>query len=190
MKRSLFLAAGAAAGLMVLAPAAALATTPTTTPATTTTSAPDDGPLITQSLGFNPVAARPGDRIKLAFHCVTTVGHDAPLSIRSAALDFDRTDAQRWYSAKVKDVKPGKYDAVLNCGGATSTASFQVLPRKAPVTDKKQVAKVPAGAPQTGGTDGPIDDGSNGLALAAGAMGVLAVGGAGMVAVGRRRRTR
>ena len=185
MKRSLFLAAGAAAGLMVLAPAAALATTP----ATTTTSTPDDGPLITESLSFNPTAARPGDRIKLAFHCVTTVGHDVPLSIKSAALEFDRAGAQRWYSAKVKDVKPGKYDAVLNCGGATSTASFQVLQKKAPVTDKKQVAKVPAGAPQTGGTDGPIDDGSNGLALAAGAMGVLAVGGAGMVAVGRRRRT-
>ncbi|MEU4668793.1 hypothetical protein AB0F91_12665 [Amycolatopsis sp. NPDC023774] len=44
------------------------------------------------------------------------------------------------------------------------------------------------GAPQTGGTDGPVDDSSSGRAVAAGAMGVLAVGGAGMVLARRRSR--
>jgi len=185
MKRSLFLAAGAAAGLMLLAPAAALATTPTTTPATPTTTTPGDGPLITQPLRVNPDKARPGDRVGLTFHCVTSGDQKVVLTVKSVALDFDRTGAQRWTSAKVKDVKPGKYDVVLGCGAVTSTASIQVLP-KAPV--KKQVEKVPAGAPQTGGTDGPVDGGPDGVVMAAGAMGVLAAGGAGLVVLSRRRR--
>ena len=189
MKRSLFLAAGAAAGLMLLAPAAALATTPTTptatpTTPTTTSPAPSDGPTITLPLSVDPAKARPGDRVKLAFGCVTR--HGEVLTIHSVALDFDRTGAERWGSAKVKDVKPGKYDVVMGCGAVTSTASIQVLPKKTPA--KKQVEKVPAGAPQTGGTDGPVDGGPDGVAMAAGAMGVLAVGGAGLV-VARRRRS-
>ena len=184
MKCSLFLAAGTAAGMMLLAPAAALATTPTAP----TTTATGDGPLITQSLGLNPTQARPGDRIKLAFHCVISGPGELVVTAKSVALDFDRTGANRWTSAKVKDVKPGKYDVVLGCGSLTSTASLQVVAKKAPVkTPPKQVGKVPAGAPQTGGTDGPIGDDSNGPALAAGAMGVLAVGGAGLVALRRRR---
>ena len=60
-----------------------------------------------------------------------------------------------------------------------------MLPAKNPAP--KQVAKVPAGAPQTGGTDGPADGSGTPLAAAA-AMGVLAVGGSGLVLARRARR--
>ena len=67
----------------------------------------------------------------------------------------------------------------LYCGPEHSTAWFEVLPAA------KQVAKVPSGAPQTGGTDRPVDD--SGFPAAA-AMGVLAVGGTGLVLARRARR--
>ncbi|MGW3999341.1 hypothetical protein ACWEF6_38100 [Amycolatopsis sp. NPDC004772] len=39
----------------------------------------------------------------------------------------------------------------MYCAHADSSTVFEVLPAA------KQVAKVPSGAPQTGGTDGPVD---------------------------------
>ena len=181
MKRSLFLAAGAAAGLMLLAPAAALATTPTTS-----TPVDPDGPMtrVKRQLTVSPAKARPGDRVKLDFACAAWPGED--ITGKSVALDFDRTGAARLATAKVKDVKPGKYPVVIACGAETTSATLEVLPKKTPA--KKQVEKVPAGAPQTGGTDGPVDGGPDGVVMAAGAMGVLAAGGAGLVVLSRRRR--
>ncbi|WP_410607672.1 hypothetical protein [Amycolatopsis sp. lyj-109] len=196
--------AGVAAAFLVLAPGAALATTPTGAPATPSTSTirtappsptgmptvtptPDpgtdfpDGPIarINRSLTVSPGKAVPGARVKLDFVC-RTHGPDEKVSVQSAALAFGKPgDPARWATATVKDVKPGKYAVTMYCAHEDSTTFFEVLPAA------KQVAKVPSGAPQTGGTDGPADD--SGFPAAA-AMGMLAVGGTGLVLARRARR--
>ncbi|MEV6829758.1 hypothetical protein [Amycolatopsis sp. NPDC051102] len=180
--------AGVAAAFAILAPSAALAATPTTTPSTpatpsaTPTTQPEypDGPLtrITRLLTVAPAKALPGAHVKLDFACQTR-GPEEKVSVRSAALVFPAPG--NFAAAEVQDVKPGKYPVTLHCGPETYTARFEVLPAK------KQVTKVPAGAPQTGGTDGPAD-GSGGPLAAAAAMGVLAVGGGGLVLARRAWR--
>ncbi|MFF4592982.1 hypothetical protein [Amycolatopsis sp. NPDC001370] len=106
--------------------------------------------------------------------------------------DLDTATVYQTLADVNKNAKPGTYTVTFLCGKAKLTESFKVLPAKdavaTPPTTPKQVTKVPVGAPQTGGTDGPVDDSSSGLAVAAGAMGVLAVGGAGMVLARRRSR--
>ncbi|WIX79767.1 hypothetical protein QRX50_02905 [Amycolatopsis carbonis] len=91
-----------------------------------------------------------------------------------------------------KDAKPGTYAVTFVCGEVTASQSFKVLPpepaAQTPPTAPKQVTEIPVGAPQTGGTDGPVDGSSSGLAMAAGAMGVLTLGGAAAVLVRRRPR--
>ncbi|WP_043791107.1 hypothetical protein [Amycolatopsis balhimycina] len=175
--------AGAAAAFLVLAPGAALAATPTTTPAapvTSTTPGNDfpDGPMtrISKQLSLSPGKALPGARVNLDFGCSTRPYEK--VDVRSAALAADRPG---FAFGTVRKVKPGKYAVTLHCGPETSTATLEVLPLK------KQVGKVPAGAPQTGGTDGPVDSSGTPLAAAA-AMGVLAVGGSGLVLARRARR--
>ncbi|MDS0135211.1 MULTISPECIES: hypothetical protein [unclassified Amycolatopsis] len=193
--------AGVAAAFLVLAPGAALATTPTGGPATPSTStirtAPPsptgmptvprttdpgtdfpDGPIarINRSLTVVPGKAVPGTRVKLDFVC-RTHGPDEKVSVQSAALAFDKSGA--WATAVVKDVKPGKYTVTMYCAHEDSSTVFEVLPAA------RQVAKVPSGAPQTGGTDGPVD--GSGFPAAA-AMGVLALGGTGLVLARRARR--
>jgi len=191
MKRSLFLAAGAAAGLMLLAPAAALATTPTPTP-----TAPSKPAAKPEVFTVTPGHGLPGARVRIAIVC------DGGAYLSSKGLDlvkdgiYPGTKPDTYvlrYDGYVRNVRPGNYTVDLRChkdGRADIHASVPfVVEAKQATPDKKQVAKVPSGAPQTGGTDGPIDEGPNGVALAAGAMGVLAAGGAGLVALGRRRRT-
>ncbi|WP_328613718.1 hypothetical protein OHS18_35515 [Amycolatopsis sp. NBC_00355] len=183
MKNTL-LAAGAAAAFLVLTPAAALAATPTGTPTTEPSkSAPEypDGPMtrITRQLTVVPGRAAPGSLVKLDFACRTR-GPEEKVSVASAAITYDVHGKSA--TAKVNQVKPGKYAVTLHCGPEKSTAYLEVLGAK------KQVAKVPAGAPQTGGTDGPVDGSPAGPLAAAGAMGVLALGGGGLVLARRTRR--
>jgi hypothetical protein len=182
--------AGVAAAFLILAPGAALAATPTASPSPSTsptasptkptTTAPDDpeGPMtrISKQLTLSPGKALPGARVNLDFGCSTRPYEK--VSVRSAALVADRPG---FAFGTVANVKPGKYAVTLHCGPETSTASLEVLPAK------KQVGKVPSGAPQTGGTDGPADGSGSPLAAAA-AMGVLAVGGSGLVLARRARR--
>jgi hypothetical protein len=188
MKNTL-LAAGAAAAFLVLTPAAALAATPTGTPAPATakptaaaTSVPEypDGPMtrITRQLTVVPGRAAPGALVTLDFGCGTRP--EETVSVTSAAISYNPFGKSK--TAKVKEVKPGKYAVTLHCGPETSTAYLEVLGAK------KQVAKVPAGAPQTGGTDGPADGSQSGPTAAAAAMGVLALGGGGLVLARRTRR--
>jgi hypothetical protein len=191
--------AGVAAAFLVLAPTAALAATPNapatsasptestkpaepTTP-TTTEPADPEGPMsrITRLLTVSPGKALPGAHVTLDFACQTREPAEK-VTVRSAALVFSKPG--NLGDGTVEDVKPGKYAVTLHCGPETSTASFEVLSAKQPA---KQVAKVPAGAPQTGGTDGPAD-GSGAPLAAAAAMGVLAVGGSGLVLARRARR--
>ncbi|WP_370946662.1 hypothetical protein AB5J62_03655 [Amycolatopsis sp. cg5] len=95
-----------------------------------------------------------------------------------------------------KTAKPGSYSISFVCKGKKVSSSFVVEPaKKAPPKKEapakavpkkeavKQVAKVPAGAPQTGGTDDPAD---HTAAFAVAGAAVLAAGGAGFV--GYRRR--
>ncbi|MEU5266376.1 hypothetical protein [Amycolatopsis sp. NPDC021455] len=183
--KNAIVAAGAAAAFLVLAPGAALAATPTTAPspvpATKATLPVDpEGPFsrITRLVTLSPVKAMPGAHVKLDFACQTREA-DEKIYVHSPALAFHK--AGNWADGTVKTVKPGKYAVTLHCGPETSTATLEVLPLK------EQVAKVPAGAPQTGGTDGPVDGSGTPLAAAA-AMGVLAVGGSGLVLARRARR--
>ncbi|MEA5365919.1 hypothetical protein VA596_40780 [Amycolatopsis sp., V23-08] len=176
--------AGVAAAFLVLAPTAALAADTPSAPATATTK-PEypDGPMtrVKKQLTVSPSKARPGARVNFDFGCSTWPNET--VSIRSAAVVPDKPG---FASGTVANVKPGKYSVTLHCGIETSTTSFEVLPA-AGNPAPKQVAKVPAGAPQTGGTDAP-DGGSDAPLAAAAAMGVLAVGGSGLVLARRARR--
>jgi hypothetical protein len=176
--------AGVAAAFLVLAPGAALAsTTPTPTP-TTTKPSDENGPQtrVTRALSISPSSAKPGTHVLVDFRCQTR-GPDENVSVNSGALSFAKPG--NWGDATVKTVKPGKYLVTLHCGPEFQQLWFVVQPaRKQPA---KQVTKVPAGAPQTGGTDGPAGDSGTPLA-AAGAMGVLALGGSGLVLARRVRR--
>jgi hypothetical protein len=183
MKKSAVVA-GVAAAFLVVAPSAALAAAPTTpstsaAPATTEPEYPD-GPMtrVTKQLSLSPAKALPGARVKFDFGCSTRPGED--VDVRSAALVADKPG---FSFGTVKNVKPGKYSVTLHCGPETSTATLEVLAKQ----PAKQVTKVPAGAPQTGGTDGPVD-GSGAPVAAAAAMGVLALGGSGLVLARRARR--
>ncbi|MFJ8913485.1 hypothetical protein [Amycolatopsis sp. NPDC102389] len=198
MKRTIMLTAGTVAGFLLFAPGAALATSPTNAPSSSSSPAPSpsgssesptedpDGPGphaspvgILKDLTLSPAKGKPGDRVKLDFQCATR-GNEFGPKVTSAALKVDSAnsiDSAKW-SATVKDVKPGKYPVTLTCWGQKSTVTFEVL------GTKNQVAKVPSGAPQTGGTDGPAD--YTGVLAAVGGGLALVAGGAGFAAYRRR----
>jgi hypothetical protein len=189
--KNAIVAAGAAAAFLVLAPGAALAATPTSAPspvpATKATLPVDpEGPMtrITRLVTLSPAKALPGAHVKLDFACQTR-GLEEKVYVHSPALAFHKAGTGNWADGTVKNVKPGKYAVTLHCGPEDYTAWLEVLPARKEAA--KQVAKVPAGAPQTGGTDGPSGDSGTPLAAAA-AMGVLAVGGSGLVLARRARR--
>ncbi|MEV6901298.1 hypothetical protein [Amycolatopsis sp. NPDC051372] len=214
MKRIAVFSSILAAGLLTAAPAFAAESTAPTTPAqpTSSTSTPvpptSDKPTPPTgehrqpkpSLTVLPRAARAGDSVTARVVCPPKTS----MKLSSTVITFGELEAvgteQPLETAYVyqtpadvnKNAKPGTYTVTFLCGKAKLTQSFKVLPAKDAVvttpTTPKQVTKVPMGAPQTGGTDGPVDDSSSGLAVAAGAMGVLAVGGAGMVLARRRSR--
>ncbi|WP_037366015.1 hypothetical protein [Amycolatopsis orientalis] len=216
MKRTVVFSALVATGMLSAAPAFA-AEAPTTPPATSTATTPPTTtpPTTEEPPGGNPgvpkafirvlpSSGHAGDRVTVRVGCEASEIHN----LKSAALQFGKlhpvgpqNDPAKapvsQGSATVRaGVKPGVYAVSVSCGSADVTAKFTVLgakpapkPTPAPGPAPKQVSKVPSGAPQTGGTDGPVaDDQSNlGLPIAAGAMGVLALGGTGLVAARRRR---
>ncbi|EME57612.1 hypothetical protein [Amycolatopsis decaplanina] len=187
MKRTVMLAAGTVAGFVLLAPGVALATSPSATPPSSPSASPSptpsedpDGPGphaspvgILKDLTVSPAKGKPGDQVKLDFNCATR-GNEFGPKVTSAALTVNST---KW-SATVKDIKPGKYPVTLTCWGQKSTVTFEVLGKK------NQVAKVPAGAPQTGGTEGPAD--YTGVLAAVGGGLALVAGGVGITAYRRR----
>ncbi|MFJ7210187.1 hypothetical protein [Amycolatopsis sp. NPDC098790] len=183
MKKTVVVA-GVAAAFLVVAPGAALAsTTPTTTPEP----ASEHAGVPKAYLRVLPKVARPGGKVEIRLGCAaeSTQGLTSPaLTISALRRTGPQTDPavapSAVATAVVKQVEPGVYPVAFSCGGAEITAKFTVLGASA----AKQVTKVPAGAPQTGGTDGPSD--GNPLAAAA-AMGVLAAGG-GLVLAKRARR--
>ncbi|MEV4148309.1 hypothetical protein AB0J40_31930 [Amycolatopsis sp. NPDC049691] len=185
MKKTVVVA-GAAAAFLVLAPGAALASS---TPAATPEPSSEHAGVPKAYLRVLPKVARPGGKVEIRLGCAA----ESTQGLTSTALTIGplrRTGPQTdpavapaaVATAVVKQVKPGVYPVSFSCGGAEISAKFTVLGASA----AKQVTKVPAGAPQTGGTDGP-SDGSGPLAAAA-AMGVLAAGGGGLVLARRARR--
>jgi hypothetical protein len=181
-------AAGIAAAFLVLAPGAALASTsPTASPAPGTTTAKPAAPKLT----VTPAHGVPGTELRLTVSCEG----EAYVTSRAvdAFADADPKGSVRRYTGVVRDVRAGEYPIDLRChprDGRPDTfvdVPFVVdrVATKSPAG--KQVTKVPAGAPQTGGTDGPADDSGAPLA-AASAMGVLALGGSGLVLARRARR--
>ena len=177
--------AGVAAAFLVLAPGAALASTsPSPTPGTTAKPA---APKLTVTPGHGV----PGAEVRI------TVGCEGEAYVTSRAVDAfadaDPKGSVRAYTGVVRDVRAGEYPVNLRChprDGRPDTfvdVPFVVDRVAAKTPGTKQVTKVPAGAPQTGGTDGPVDDSGTPLGAAA-AMGVLALGGSGLVLARRARR--
>ncbi|MFD2466592.1 hypothetical protein [Amycolatopsis silviterrae] len=212
MKRTVVFSALVAAGMLSAAPAfaAEAPTAPTTPPSTSTTTpapstppatdGPDDHAGVPKAfVRVLPSSGRAGDRVTVRVGCEASEIHN----LKSAALQFGKLhpvgpqdDPSKapisQGTATVRDgVKPGTYQVAFSCGSGDIATKFTVLGAKpAPKPAPKQVSKVPSGAPQTGGTDGPVADGQSdlGLPIAAGAMGVLALGGTGLVAARRRQR--
>ncbi|ATY09577.1 hypothetical protein CU254_03160 [Amycolatopsis sp. AA4] len=207
MKRTVVFSALVAAGMLSAAPAFA-AESPSA-PSTAAPSSSPAGPDSDDNAGVPkafirvlPSSGHAGDRVTVRIGCEAS----EIKNLKSAALQFGKlhpVGAQNDPSkapisqgaATVRSgVKPGAYPVSFSCGSADLATKFTVLgakpaPKPTPAPAPKQVSKVPSGAPQTGGTDGPVaDDQSNlGLPIAAGAMGVLALGGTGLVAARRRR---
>ncbi|SEP51888.1 hypothetical protein [Amycolatopsis saalfeldensis] len=176
MKRIVVFSTVLGAGLLMAAPAfaAGSTTTPTTpttptAPPTSATGTPTSSPTETAPsddsagvpkafLRLLPAAGRPGAHIAVRVGC--EAGYIEKLS--SPVLDFGKLTAGPQNDPSVapvskgtatvkKNAKPGTYTASYECGGAKITSKFTVLPAK-------QVVKVPAGAPQTGGSDGYVVD--------------------------------
>jgi hypothetical protein len=171
--------AGVATAFLVLAPGAAPAST------AAAADAPSEHVGVPKAyVQVIPKVARPGANVQIRVGCAAEGTHDLTspaLTIGSLRRTGPQNDPATAPSAVVKPVKPGVYPLSFFCGGAEIGTKFTLL--GAP----KQVTKVPAGAPQTGGTDGPADDSGPPLAAAA-AMGVLALGGSGLVLARRVRR--
>lgn len=213
MKRTVVFSALVAAGMLSAAPAfAAEAPTTPATPSATSTAAPspatdeaadDDAGVPKAFIRVLPSSGHAGDRVTVRVGCEAS----EIKNLNSAALQFGKLHPVGTQSDPSKapvsqgtatvrtGVKPGSYQVSFSCGSADLATKFTVLgakpaPKPTPAPAPKQVSKVPSGAPQTGGTDGPVaDDQSNlGLPIAAGAMGVLALGGTGLVAARRRSR--
>ncbi|HEY3710353.1 MAG TPA: hypothetical protein VGL64_13315 [Amycolatopsis sp.] len=173
MKRIVVFSSVLAAGMLIAAPAFAAGSTSTpTAPPTSATGTPTSSPTTTPTddnagvpkafLRLLPAAGRPGSQIAVRVGC--EAGYIEKLS--SPVLDFGKLTAGPQDGLKIapvskgtatvkKNAKPGTYTASYECGGAQIATKFTVLPAKqAP----KQVVKVPAGAPQTGGSDGYVVD--------------------------------
>ncbi|NBH07873.1 hypothetical protein, partial [Amycolatopsis sp. SID8362] len=165
MKNSVVVA-GVAAAFLVLAPGAALASTapsasPTATPTAPSSSqeAPPDHVGVPKAyVRVMPKIARSATKVEIRVGCAAEGTH----GLTSPALTIGalrRTGPQNdpaiapaaVATAVVKQVKPGVYPVSFFCGGAEVSTKITVL------GGSKQVTKVPAGAPQTGGTDGPVD---------------------------------
>ncbi|WP_033293209.1 hypothetical protein [Amycolatopsis jejuensis] len=204
MKRIAVVSTLIAAGMLSAAPAFASgsAPAPTPTPAPTTTApapAGDHAGVPKAFVRVLPSSGRAGDKVLVRVGCEAS----AISGLKSSALQIGKLSAvgpqkdpakapvSQATATVRKDVKPGTYQVSFSCGGAEIGTKFTVLAAK-PATKPapKQVTKVPSGAPQTGGTDGPVADSAStaDIPIAAGAMGALAVGGAGFVLMRRRQR--
>ncbi|WP_206787998.1 hypothetical protein [Amycolatopsis sp. MtRt-6] len=131
-----------------------------------------------------PNAARPGAEVQIRLGCEAASTRDlaSPVlaigALRRVGPQSDPAKAPAAAAAAtVQAVKPGVYRMSFSCGGADLTTKFTVL------GERRQVAKVPSGAPQTGGGSA-----GHGPLAAAAAMGVLAVGGGGLVLARRSWR--
>ncbi|MGW7538022.1 hypothetical protein [Amycolatopsis sp. NPDC054798] len=211
MKRTVIFSTLVAAGMLSAAPAFA-AEAPTAPSAASTASAPaaeepaDDNAGVPKAfIRVLPSSGHAGDRVTVRVGCEAS----EIKNLNSAALQFgklhpvgpqndpSKAPVSQGTAIVRAGVKPGAYQVTFSCGSADLATKFTVLgakpapkPTPAPAPAPKQVSKVPSGAPQTGGTDGPVADNqsSAGLPIAAGAMGVLALGGTGLVAARRRQR--
>ncbi|MDT8909527.1 hypothetical protein [Amycolatopsis sp. PS_44_ISF1] len=162
MKRIVVFSGVLAAGMLIAAPAFAAGTgAPTSSPVTAPTSQDHVPGNPKAFLRVLPAVGRPGAQVAVRVGC--EAGYIAKLS--SPVLDFGKLTAGPEHNPKVaplskgtatvkKNAKPGAYTASYECGGARITTKFTVLP----ATAKKQVTKVPSGAPQTGGSDGYVID--------------------------------
>ncbi|WP_020662587.1 hypothetical protein [Amycolatopsis benzoatilytica] len=209
MKRIAIFSTLVAAGMLSAGPAFAAETTapPTSAPATaptseTPTAAPTGNPGVPKAfIRVLPSSGHAGDKVTVRIGCEASgISH-----LSSAALQFgklhpvgpqndpSKAPVSQGTAIVKSGVKAGVYPVTFSCGSADLAAKFTVLapkPAAKPAPAPKQVTKVPVGAPQTGGTDGPVVDSQSsvGLPIAAGAMGALALGSTGFVLARRCQR--
>ena len=177
--------------------AAALALLPATAFAT---EAPVEAPEKPKGTKFwvSPKAVEAGDTVTAQGRCVTPYGFSlvAPEEFKQVADKSVKraggTDVKVTYRAQ-PGTKPGNYLFVLLCDTVEPSATVKVVPaaKKAPAEKQpagKQVSKVPAGAPQTGG--GPVDEPASAGWLIAGLAGAGAAGAGGVVLMRRRPASR
>ncbi len=176
--------------------AAALALLPATAFAT---EAPVEMPEKPKGTKFwvSPKTVEAGGKVTAQGRCVTPHGFSivAPEGFTQVADKSVKraggTDVKVTYKA-LPGAKPGDYLFVLLCDTVEPSATVKVVPaaKKAPVKKEapKQVSKVPAGAPQTGG--GPVDEPASAGWLIAGLAGAGAAGAGGVVLMRRRPASR
>ncbi|SDY70868.1 hypothetical protein SAMN05421504_106465 [Amycolatopsis xylanica] len=161
--RKSFVAAGLAAGFLFLGAGAAGATE------APTSETPKPAPAPSGSLWLGSHAGQPGGYVTVDGICRDSVLYRFGSEAMGIVRQRPATDGVMHYMGYIhKDAKPGTYKVVLICfsketkkATTVATEQFKVLPKGAePVKDKdpvpfkkavKQVVKVPAGAPQTGG---------------------------------------
>ncbi|MFC3449363.1 hypothetical protein [Amycolatopsis speibonae] len=138
---------------------------------------------------MSPKTVEVGGKVTAQGRCVTPHGFSivAPDGFTQVADKSVKraggTDVKVTFQLR-PSVKPGDHLFVLLCDTVEPAATAKVVPaaKKEPV--KKQVSKVPAGAPQTGG--GPVDEPSSAGWLIAGLAGAGVAGAGGTVLMRRR----
>jgi len=176
--------------------AAALALLPATAFAT---EAPVEAPEKPKGTKFwvSPKTVEAGGAVTAQGRCVTPYGFSIipPEGFKQVADKSVKrdggTDVKVTYKVQ-SSVKPGDHLFVMLCDTREPSATVKVVPaaKKEPVKKEptKQVSKVPAGAPQTGG--GPVDEPSSADWLIAGLAGAGVAGAGGAVLLRRRPASR
>lgn len=145
----------------------------------------------------SPKTVEAGGKVTAQGRCVTPHGFSiiAPDGFRQVSdKSVERaggTDVKVTYQVQ-PSVKPGDHLFVMLCDTVEPAATVKVVPavKKEPVKKEatKQVSKVPAGAPQTGG--GPVEESAPAGWLVAGVAGAGVAGAGGALMLRRRPASR
>jgi hypothetical protein len=189
---------GAAAGLVLALGWAGTAGAATTAP--TPTPAPTAGTVSPAAVFVSAPTAAPGQTVRVDGTCALPASGPMPtvVSVTSPAFTgpevFTKTDPNAFDgTATVRSAATaGTYTVTLTCSNGTATTNFRVVPAGGnsgavtpnPVAPSAPAAPPASAAPAAQPADHSADDS---IALGVAVIAVIAAGGAGYVAVTRRR---